>query len=454
MRSFVRLVLLTFVLALVAGLPASAARAPSFTAPVRLGFQHGDDWEPAIAADRSGHVYTAWSHYVGYAGVDTGDPDPSCPTCASPHTVLQVSSDGGATWSSPRALSPSTTTAGRSAARRRRRGRQDGLRRVHAGQQVERVRRAVGRLRRRRGAPCSSSHFSAAPTRTSSPRATATSTSSTTRSRRSSPPCRTTAARPGRRTTSSARPIRQLGVSLPSGGAIDSKGNAYFAWNGVNNPGQAKGTKNLYVTRSTDGGATWTTSLVDVSHADVPLRVSRLGLLGLTDGARHRCEGSRLRPLGCRALELRVQRMYFARSVDGAATWSPAVDVSLAPAGSNHLFPAIAARGDGDVRIAWMDDRNGFDPGGDDPSARWNVYYRSSANGGTAWSGEAKLSQYVRGLLLQVRHPERRLSRSRTATISSSTSTAPARRRRSGARARATSARATSGTRAAGSSSD
>ena len=46
----------------------------------------------------------------------------------------------------------------------------------------------------------------------------------------------------------------ELGVSLPSGGAIDSKGNAYFAWNGVNNPGQAKGTKNLYVTRSTDGG--------------------------------------------------------------------------------------------------------------------------------------------------------------------------------------------------------
>ena len=29
-----------------------------------------------------------------------------------------------------------------------------------------------------------------------------------------------------------------------------------------------------------------------------------------------------------------------------------------------------------------MDDRNGFDPGADDPSARWNVYYRSSTNGG------------------------------------------------------------------------
>jgi hypothetical protein len=74
--------------------------------------------------------------------------------------------------------------------------------------------------------------------------------------------------------------------------------------------------------------------------------------------------------------------MYLSRSTDGAATWSTPQDVSLAPLGTNHLFPAIAARGDGDVRIAWMDDRNGIDTGGDDPNGRWNVYYRSSSDGG------------------------------------------------------------------------
>ena len=62
----------------------------------------------------------------------------------------------------------------------------------------------------------------------------------------------------------------EFGVSYASGGAVDSKGNAYFAWNGVNNPGQAKGTINLYVTKSTDGGITWTTHLVDVSEAPPP----------------------------------------------------------------------------------------------------------------------------------------------------------------------------------------
>ena len=101
-----------------------------------------------------------------------------------------------------------------------------------------------------------------------------------------------------------------------------------------------------------------------------------------------------------------TQRLYFARSADRGATWSALQDVSLTPMGSNNLFPALAARGDGDVRIAWMDDRNGFDPGGDDPAARWNVYYRASANGGATWSAVAKLSQYAPGYAYKYAQPK------------------------------------------------
>jgi Neuraminidase (sialidase) len=188
-----------------------------------------------------------------------------------------------------------------------------------------------------------------------------------------------------------------LGESLPSGGAIDSKGNAYFAWNGANQSGQAKGTKNLYVTRSTDGGKTWTTSRVDVSQPVVQcgcpgwdywgpqmaLAVDAKDRVYVLWDAAHTNSG--------------IQRLYLSRSVDGASTWSTPRDVSLAPAEANHLFPALAARGDGDVRIAWMDDRNGFDTGNDDPNGRWNVYYRSSADAGATWSAEAKLSQFSPG---------------------------------------------------------
>ena len=396
MRSFVRLVLLTFVLALAAGLPASAARAPSFTAPVRLGFQHGDDWEPAIAADRSGHVYAAWSHYVGFEGADTGDPDPSCPTCASPHTVLQVSNDGGTTWSPPRALWPSTqrqddpqivvdAADGKTvyaAFMQDNKSSQYVARSDDFGQTwqavlVEPIQRGTDKdiLAARDGHVYLVYH--------------------------TQQKIFASVSHDGGRHWSTHNLVgttnSELGVSLPSGGAIDSKGNAYFAWNGINNPGQAKGAKNLYVTRSTDGGVTWTTSLVDVSQPSfrcgcpgwdywgpqMALGIDAKDRIYVAWDAAHTSSG--------------IQRLYFARSVDRAASWSPAADISLAPTGSNHLFPAIAARGDGDVRIAWMDDRNGFDTGAEDPNARWNVYYRSSADGGASWSAEAKLSQYVAG---------------------------------------------------------
>ncbi len=45
----------------------------------------------------------------------------------------------------------------------------------------------------------------------------------------------------------------------------------------------------------------------------------------------------------------------------------------------------------GDVRVSWMDTRasTGLD--------RWNVYYRSSTNGGATWSAEVDLSTHVAG---------------------------------------------------------
>jgi hypothetical protein len=405
MRLGGRFILLALVWALVATIPAAAVRAPSFTAPLRLGFPHGDDWEPAIAADNAGHVYAAWSHYIGYAGSDTGDPDPTCPTCGSPHTVLQVSNDGGATWSSPRTLFPTAT-------------RQDDPQLVVDAGDRKTVYASFMQDNKSSQYVARSDDFG-----------------QTWRTMLVEPLQRGTdkdilAARDGNvylvyhtqqkifasvshdggktwavhnlvGTTNS-----DLGVSLPSGGAIDSKGNAYFAWNGANNPGQAKGVKNLYVTHSSDGGATWKTSLVDVSDPSfscncpgwdywgpqMALGVDAKDRVYVLWGAAHSSSGK--------------QRLYFASSTDGAATWSPRVDVSLAPTGSNNLFPALATRGDGDVRIAWMDDRNGFDPGGDDPSGRWNVYYRSSANGGSSWSAEAKLSQFVPGYAYKYATPK------------------------------------------------
>lgn len=67
---------------------------------------------------------------------------------------------------------------------------------------------------------------------------------------------------------------------------------------------------------------------------------------------------------------------------------SPKVDVSAAPTGVDHAFPAIVAGSADDVRIAWMDQRN---------TPHWNVYYRTSGDGGMIWLTESTLSNYVSG---------------------------------------------------------
>ncbi len=81
-----------------------------------------------------------------------------------------------------------------------------------------------------------------------------------------------------------------------------------------------------------------------------------------------------------------------AKSTDNGNTWSTKVDVSTAPTSTHHNFPAIAAIGNGDVRISWMDSRAAN--GGLD---RWNVYYRSSSNSGSTWSSEAVVSSFASG---------------------------------------------------------
>ena len=45
-----------------------------------------NEWEPAIAADRQGHVYVLYPQYGGV---------PGCPACYSPTMILQISSDHG-----------------------------------------------------------------------------------------------------------------------------------------------------------------------------------------------------------------------------------------------------------------------------------------------------------------------------------------------------------------------
>jgi hypothetical protein len=78
------------------------------------------------------------------------------------------------------------------------------------------------------------------------------------------------------------------------------------------------------------------------------------------------------------------QRVYVSTSTDTGRTWSAGVPLSVV--GENATQPRLASGGGGDARIWYMQTA-----GGDNPDA-WNVWYRSSTNGGRTWSSPVKIS--------------------------------------------------------------
>jgi BNR repeat-like domain len=78
------------------------------------------------------------------------------------------------------------------------------------------------------------------------------------------------------------------------------------------------------------------------------------------------------------------QRVYVSTSSNGGRTWSAGTPLSVN--GENATGPRLASSGGGNVRMWYMQTS-----GGDDPDA-WNVWYRTSTNGGSTWSAPVKLN--------------------------------------------------------------
>jgi hypothetical protein len=355
-------------------------------APVQIGFQAGDDWEPSLAADRFGHVYAFWTHY---------GTDPACTSCGPNFMELQLSSDGGKTWGQPRPFLQSGL-------------RQDDPQIVVDPVDGKTVYTAFMQGNKSSQFVAKSTDFGAtwntvlveSLQRGTDKDILAVRGQDVYLAYNAAQRIFVSVSHDGGATWTLNRMLfdgSKFGWALPGGGAVDSGGRAFFAWEGFTQNGGAKGPVNVFVSRSTDGGATWTASLLDVSQA--PPQCTNCGWAYWGPGTSLAVDGQDGLYVLWNANHTKYgpNRMYFSRSADHGATWSPPAEVSLAPSGSNNLFPAVTARGAGDVRIAWMDDRNGHDLGTGLPEARWNVYYRSSTTGGISWSNELQVSRFVTG---------------------------------------------------------
>ena len=355
-----------------------------FSPQTRLGYTVDNEWEPAIASDRLGHVYVLYPQYGGV---------PGCATCYSPTMILQVSSDRGATWSSPRIIYPAGQTTGQWDA-------QlvvdpvDGRTVYSSWLQNGKSDIVVGK----------SADFGATWTVVTADHTNAGTDKPILAVRGQdvyvsydhAQTAYVTYSHDGGASFTEVKVNQnaKLGWSLAGGGTVAPNGNVYFSWNGYEGNGGAKGNVNLYVSKSSDGGATWTTKLVDVSSSPPDCSAFSCGwaFLGAAMTMTSDASGNLYTLWNAGSTAKGPERIYFSKSTDGGNTWSTKADISLAPSGTHHAFPAISAAGNGDVRVAWMDAR--ASNGGMD---RWNVYFRRSTNGGLSWSNEVDLSTYVSG---------------------------------------------------------
>src|SRR3954469_19449330 len=214
-----------------------------FAPQTRLGYTSGDQWEPAIAADRSGHVYMLYPQYGGV---------PGCPECYSPTMILQISSDRGATWAAPKQIYVDGRTTGQWDA-------QivvdpgDGKTIYAAWLQDGKSKIAVAK----------STDFGAS-WRTVIANSTNAGTDKPILVVRGqdvyvgynhTQTVWVSSSHDGGATFTSVKvnPNGKLGWSLAGGGAVDPAGNVYFSWAGYEQNGGAKGKVNLYISKSSDG---------------------------------------------------------------------------------------------------------------------------------------------------------------------------------------------------------
>lgn len=367
--------LLAFVL--VVSIPLAAAPRPGFAPQTRVGFFDGDEWEPAIATDSYGHVYIFYPQYVTY---------PGCTTCPSPTMALVISSDGGNIWAAPKMIgAPGSGQWDAQIAV----DPLDGKTVFAAWLQDNKSDIAVAKSTDF-GVTWKVVVADATNAGTDKPvlvvrgRDVYVGYNHTQRVWVSS-------SHDGGDTWTSVNVNQNshLGWSLAGGAAITPDGAVYFSWSGYTQNGGAKGPVNLYVSKSSDGGLTWTATVLEVSGAPPDCSAFLCGWAYLGAQATMTADDAgRLYALwNSGAVDKGAERIYYASSADGV-NWTAKRDVSAAAAGVSHAFPAIAAGTAGDVRIAWMDDRK---------SGKWNVYYRASKDGGATWSSEQTLSTYVAG---------------------------------------------------------
>jgi hypothetical protein len=357
-----------------------------FSKQLRIGFQSGDDWEPSITADRYGHVYALYKHYAVSGGQ-------TCSGCDL-HVLVQRSDDGGKTWNAPRRIAPGPVKGGQ-----------------YDSQIV--VDPVDGRTVWASFLQYSNSVIAVVKStdfgETWSPiQIVSTQPPGLDKDELAVRGNTVVVAYDDNFNTFASVTLdggkhwqshlvfptsQKFSLSLSAGAAIDSRGNFYISWDSYDkahsNAGQ--GPVTLWVSKSSDNGQTWTRKIIAVSAGAAPICnscgfdyfSSQMALRIGSDDTIYLLWNSNVD-----GIDNTPERIFFSRSTNFGRSYSLPADISDAPFGVEHCFPAIAVgRSAGDVRIGWMDMRTGA----------WNVFFRESQDSGIHFSNSVRISSFVPG---------------------------------------------------------
>jgi hypothetical protein len=363
-----------------------AAVAANFDHQIRLGYRAGDQWEPAMAADGHGHIYVLYPQY--------GPVIPDCSNCTAPTMSLLVSSDNGFSWQPSRTLLPFPS------------GQFDpqivvdpvDRQTVYAAWLQNDKRDVIVARSLDFGHNWSFSWAERSEDDADKP-VLAVRGADVYVGFNHDERFFVAASHDAGQTFNvvNVNPAAAPGWSLAGGAAVDASGSVYYGWTAYARRDLTVHPVNVYVSRSGDGGHTWTTQLLDQSSAppDCSAMSCETGFLGAQIALASDASGALYALWNAGSASGAPERIYFSSSTTNGASWSARTSVSDAAAGVEHGFPAIAAGASGDVRIGWMDSR--YVEPGNPRRFLWNTFYRSSTNGGATWSPETRISSLVRG---------------------------------------------------------
>ena len=362
---------------------AAWAASPQLSAQTRIGLVTGDQWEPAVAADSSGHIFALYPHYGRV---------PDCTDCSVPTMLLIQSNDNGKAWLPPHVMLASGS------------GQFDAQIVVDPADRhtlyaawLENKKREVMLAKSSDSAATWSFTIAARSDEELDKPALAVRGQSVYVAFNHEEEVWVAASQDGGRSfiPSRVNADSRPGWSLLGSATVDPTGNAFLAWSSYSKAGGARGSVNLFVAKSADAGKTWSAKSLDTSSASPDCKDedcgeaylgAQIALASDSDGTLYALWSAGRTPMG-------AQRIYFSSSTNGGESWQLRSGVSSAAAGVEHAFPAIVAGNNGDVRIAWMDTRRADAH----KTPYWNTFYRSSSNGGATWSDEARVSRYVPG---------------------------------------------------------